>query len=482
MVLQSGGLMVRAAILCLTCAGLSHGYHASVDSFFLSSDPFIQQVCIPNIEKYRKSDVVVKFQDANGSPITGLQVQANMIKHKFLFGALIPTSQTDPNNALWLDVFNYGNPENAGKWDALERSRDNWDFSRLDAMLAWCEQNGVVFEEHFLSGYIPSWAQNASDLATRQLMHMKKVVDRYGARIPFYQVDNEATLKNHSHWETMKSSYPNLANRFGINNSINGGGWEAGGDGDGEEVIPSFAKVNAYWPGIAYIANQAHPGGRWWGPKDLYDGMFTKYENAPIKVHVTEFDAAQGNQMSGYRTGTLTEDLKAVYYVQVYATCFSAPSCEAISSWATMNYTGWSGNVGFAQNGTPVAAYNGIKSLIKDKLWTRTSGTSNAQGQFSFRGIHGKYEVVATGSGGVSIRDTFDLGPSQVPVMITITPDGVSVTEKKPMRPAIGMTSGQTLASYNIRGQRLAAAVLRGRQAYGVFIVRTYDSKIRLNY
>jgi len=435
------GRVVTTMIGLLASAAFNsaYAYHPAVDSFFNSSDPFVQSTVIPNIEKCRKADVVLQFRAADGSPLTGVQVQANMIKHSFLFGCCLLNSDTDRRSALWLDVFNFGLPEGAGKWDAIERTDGVENFSGMDNIMNWAESHGVTVEEHFLSGYVPSWASAlpAATFAQRQLLHMRHVVDRYKDRIRFYQVDNEAKIANKYLWDSMQVSFPQYKSRFGICDDLNGTFWDLAG----LWTMPGADAVSNNWPGITFAANQVHcattPGtsGTWYSPRQFYEGMFNKYLDSKVKIQLTELDfPCPGTMNAGsYRTGTMTENLKAICYVQYLATAFSHPSVEATNFWGfgPGGYMPGSGFVDGSYN--PLPCYDAVKSLIKEKFWTKSSGATDAQGTYAYRGFQGYYELVATGPNGLSIRDTFELKPGLSPVQIIVTAQGILSQVAKPV-------------------------------------------------
>jgi len=433
---RAEALIMIAGIFMSAAFNSAYAFHAAVDSLFNSPDPFVQSTVIPNIEKYRKADVVLRCRSADGSALAGVQVQANMIKHSFLFGCCPPPNE--PRRSLFLQIFNFGLPENAGKWASLERTQDNWNFSSLDELVNWAESNGVTLEEHFLSGYVPTWAQSlGGGLAARQLLHMRKVVDRYGTRFRFYQVDNEAKIANATLWDSMKVSFPQYKDRFGICDNLNMTYW----DQAGLWTMPGPAEVERCWPGCKFAANQVHcatmggTSGDTYSPRQFYEGMFNKYLGSDMPIHLTEFDFPCPGTIrpNGYLSGTMTEDRKAIYYVQLATVSFSHPSVEAINFWGfgPGGYMPGSGFVDGSNN--PLPCFNAMKSLVTEKLRTTSNGASDAQGDFTFRGFLGFYELVVTGPNGLSIRDTFELKPSQSPVVVLVTSQGVQSPAAKPM-------------------------------------------------
>ena len=58
---------------------------------------------------------------------------------------------------------------------------------------------------------------------------------------------------------------------------------------------------------------------------------------------------------------------------------------------------------------SPQPTYHALRYLIKDKLRTRESGTTGANGQFAFRGFHGLYRLTVTRADGKVTECEFTL-------------------------------------------------------------------------
>jgi endo-1,4-beta-xylanase len=104
--------------------------------------------------------------------------------------------------ALVAAQFNRVTPENELKWQSLEREPGVLDFSDADAFVAYAEQRGMEIHGHALVWHhqVPAWVfqNDAGGQATRaQLLdrldkHMRALAERYGSRIAYWDVVNEA--------------------------------------------------------------------------------------------------------------------------------------------------------------------------------------------------------------------------------------------------------------------------------------------------
>jgi endo-1,4-beta-xylanase len=94
-------------------------------------------------------------------------------------------------------------PENELKWQATRPGPDAFDFTRMDAIVAWAQANGIPVRGHTLLWHRPQWfprwlndydyGANPRAEAERLLTtHIRTVTDRYRGTITSYDVVNEA--------------------------------------------------------------------------------------------------------------------------------------------------------------------------------------------------------------------------------------------------------------------------------------------------
>ena len=94
-------------------------------------------------------------------------------------------------------------PENEMKWQAIRPSRDTYDFSRMDAMVAWAKSQNFDMRGHTLLWHRPQWFPkwlNDYDFGANPVVeaerllteHIRAVTDRYRGVITSYDVVNEA--------------------------------------------------------------------------------------------------------------------------------------------------------------------------------------------------------------------------------------------------------------------------------------------------
>ena len=181
---------------------------------------------------------------------------------------------------------------------------------------------------------------------------------------------------------------------------------------DASYPLPDPETLKKRYPGISYVAAHAHKPRRLWAsPEQMYQN-FDRYLGSGVKIHLTEYGIDSGQIEGSYRQGTWTEETKAECFVQVRAVAFSHPAVESLNHWdmgpgiRSRTY-----NAMLNDDLSPKPAYAAVQDLIQRKLSTAIDGRSNADGQYQFRGFHGRYEVTVENQAGRHSTLSFVLTP-----------------------------------------------------------------------
>ena len=71
-------------------------------------------------------------------------------------------------------------PETAGKWESVQPSRSTFNWTTLDAMYKYCDENHIIFKEHaFIWGNAGAGWMTSATVATAAPAWMKAFCDRY---------------------------------------------------------------------------------------------------------------------------------------------------------------------------------------------------------------------------------------------------------------------------------------------------------------
>ncbi|HEX9295558.1 MAG TPA: endo-1,4-beta-xylanase [Polyangiaceae bacterium] len=400
--------------------------HDSVNRFFDSTDPFIKNTVLANIEKYRKSDATVKVITADGKPAVGYKVTALLANPDFKWGASPPRSAVGAESAtppelekLWGEMFNYSIPQYTTKWSNIERVPGTYDYTPADTLLGMMTRNGVLMEQHFVVGYHPDWLvtlASDADRAKAQEAFGLDVLNKYHDKIQYWQVFNE-DYKTHiplahvyvdqtAFFKKVSTMYPNL--KLGVNDCYEFA--EAGG-------LPPPATVKAMWPGIHFLGVHSHKPRRLWAsPQQIYQ-TYNSYIDSGVFLHITEFgiireENGDASFQGTAKTGTWTDVTLADYFVQTMATCFSHPAVEAYNHFGVgPDVNRYTGNNLFLEGGAFSLSYHAIRSLLIDKFRTLAEGMTDASGQLKYRGLQGEYEATVVTPTGTTAKGRFYLKP-----------------------------------------------------------------------
>jgi hypothetical protein len=84
--------------------------------------------------------------------------------------------------------------------------------------------------------------------------------------------------------------------------------------------------------------------------------------------------------------------------VRLYTILFSHPAVEALTWWDFCDFYAWQrAPAGFLRRDmTPKPMYLALKDLIKNQWWTQTNLKTDQNGETSFRGFLGDYNITVT--------------------------------------------------------------------------------------
>ncbi|OHB70935.1 MAG: hypothetical protein A2V70_19585 [Planctomycetes bacterium RBG_13_63_9] len=150
------------------------------------------------------------------------------------------------------------------------------------------------------------------------------------------------------------------------------------------------------------IGIQAHEPRTMRFPLDRVWEILDHYATLGKELHVTEFTPASGGQKitGSHVEGVWDEAAQADYAAKFYRVSFAHPAMVAITWWDLCDNGSWLPGGGMLRGDmTPKPVYNELKQLIHTQWNTCTSGKTDAKGNFTFRGFHGRYRVIGEEQG-----------------------------------------------------------------------------------
>ena len=364
------------------------------------------------ISEYRKGEIIVKAKP--GSKIT-----IEQLKHEFWFGCAISNglgSGRMPENDLkqykekFIENFNSAVTENAVKWGTMEPRKGEVDYSVIDGILKWTEENNIPLRGHNLFWGIPQFVQpwvkelNNDELRRTLQNRAETVTARYKGRFAEYDLNNEMIHGNY------------YEDRLGPDITKLMAQWAHNGDPDAKLFVNDYDiltgnKLPEYMAHIRKLLKQGVPVAGIGVQGHLHSDTFDREQlkNAldslakfGLPIRVTEFNMP-GQRSKYYSQKILTmtpgeEQQKAKELTDYYRICFAHPAVEGILMWGFWEGANWIPVSSlYKRDWTPTPAAIAYKDLIFNEWWTKESGVAGKDGTFSAHAFYGRYRITVNG-------------------------------------------------------------------------------------
>jgi endo-1,4-beta-xylanase len=401
-------------------------------------DPAVRKRIEEGIERNRKSDVLLQIVNPDGHPMAGADVRITQKSHEFLFGCniFVLGQMKEKNKAYedaFLKLFNFATA--AFYWDDLEpepgqprfaeRSSYIWRRPPPDRVVAFGKKHGLTLKGHPLlwhnRAHNPQWMpKDPNELRQRYLQRFREIAERYAEDILIWDGVNESLVcsadyplfsaENRTHvpyvpWaftEQQKLFRPD--NQLMIND-VTSFNWPSN---ETNRFYQQCGKLLDDGIGIEGIGFQFH----FFNRKSL-DGYFSGDRCDPGTLLDTyEMFAKFGLPLwvTEITIGSAGEDgpeIQCRVVRDIYRLWFASPNMAGITWWNLGDGTAY-GNEGVAGGGLtdhdfrPKPAYRALDQLINHDWKTNLEAKSDANGNVSFRGFHGSYQVEVAAYGRTS--------------------------------------------------------------------------------
>jgi GH35 family endo-1,4-beta-xylanase len=380
-------------------------------SFFLPVNGQVNDL-EKSIDEHRKGNIIIKAKP-------GAEIRVEQQEHEFWFGCAISdnifngsASENDVKmyKQIFLQNFNSAVTENAVKWPGMEQQKGNVDYSLVDAMLAWTEENNIPLRAHNLfwgiERFIQSWVKELSDeeLEATLKNRAETVTARYKGRFAEYDLNNEMIHGNY--YEDRLG--PGITKKMAL--------WAQNGDPDIklylndydiltgnmlDEYMAHIRGLLAQGVPIAGIGVQGHLHAESFDRGELKRSLDSLAQfNLPIKI--TEFNMP-GQRSKYYQNRELKmtaeeEKQKAKDLVDYYRICFAHPAVDGILMWGFWEGANWIPQSSlYKRDWSATPAAEAYQSLIFKEWWTNADGKANRKGEYSVPAFFGKYKITADG-------------------------------------------------------------------------------------
>ncbi|XP_047057913.1 endo-1,4-beta-xylanase 1-like [Lolium rigidum] len=380
-------------------------------------------------DKVRKRDVVLKFKPrsedganddaAAAVSVNGASIRVVQVDNAVPIGACI--SKSAVQNPAFVDFFakhfDWAVLENELKWYYTEAVQGQVNYADADALIALCDRHKKPVRGHCIfwavENSVQPWvrALNPGQLKAAVESRIKSLVSRYNGRFPCYEVNNEMLhgsffrqrlgddIDAHMFRETAAiDPAPALfVNDYNVENANDPNATPE----KYVALITDLQKRGASVGGIGVQGHVTHPVG------DVICDALDKLAATELPVWITELDVSAADE------AMRADDLETVL-----REAFAHPAVEGIMLWGFMQGHMWRAN-GQLLNADGSLSEAGRRYVGLRTEWTsHARGTVDANGNFKFRGFHGKYVLeLAAGAGG-KVRRAFDVQKGDAPLVL----------------------------------------------------------------
>lgn len=395
----------------------------------LWQDPAIQTRIDESIRQNRQSEGTVRTTDYSGNPIPGVKVRVRQCDTPFHFGANIfklgdyPPELARKYEEAYCALFNGATVPFYWRTLEPEQGRPRYRAHSMppiarrpppDTVVDFCQRHGLRMHGHTLvweyrKWSVPDWLPEDPALSVPLWeKRFREIGERYGHSIPSWDVLNEAadcivkTPTSHTMCENFErmafafaEKYFPEGVRFDINETT--AAWNIHRL-DFTHLVERLLREKARIGGIGLQFHlftdaelEAVGRGEKFGPAELFAAL-DHYAKFQRPLHVSEITLTA--------PGNTPESLEAQAEIarNFYRLWFSHPAVSGISWWnvpdggaAPGESKVFSGLL-FADM-TPKPAYAALQNLLLKEWRTETSGVTDADGNFHFRGFHGTYLI-----------------------------------------------------------------------------------------
>jgi endo-1,4-beta-xylanase len=381
------------------------------------------------IEQIRKRDLKIVVVDREGDPVSGATATIGQIRNGFPFGTAISFRLLrDPQYQEFVrSHFNWATFENETKWYSNERRQGEEDYRAADALMEWCDENGIQVHGHCIFWEPEKWqmewlkALNPQDLRRAVERRLESAVTHFRGRFRHWDVNNEMLHGSFYKDRLGEEIWPWMFKRA---HELDPEAMLFVNEFNVLSVDQNFSEVETdkYVEHTRWLIDQGAPvhgvgiQGHIW-----YDDILSRPEvirerldrvgSLGLPVWITEFDSADEDEM-----------VNADRLELVYRTAFGHPAVEGIVMWAAWAGDSWRGpNAGLAHLDWSLNESGRRYEALMEEWSTRDSGTTDAEGIYRFRAFLGQYQVTVS----VDDRKTFESfelskgeGPQEVRIQL----------------------------------------------------------------
>lgn len=345
-------------------------------------------------EKVRKREVLLKFTGQHANESLGAAVTVNQIANSFPFGSCINRSNLDNEEFVEFFVknFNWAVFGNELKWYHTEPEQGKLSYSDADEMLNFCKKHGIKTRGHCIFwevlDAVQPWVQSLSitNLMTAVQNRLRGLLLRYKGQFEHYDVNNEmlhGTFYQERLGRDIRSYMFKAAHELDPSAKlfVNDYNVEDGRDAKScperyIQQILDLQECGAPVHGIGIQGHIRHPVG------PIICSALDKLAILGLPIWFTELDVSASNEH------VRADDLEVVL-----REAFAHPAVEGIMLWGFWEMFMCDDHCHLVSAEGDINEAGKRFLELKREWMTNTNGEINDNGEFTFRGFHGTYNV-----------------------------------------------------------------------------------------
>ena len=383
------------------------------------------------IEQNRKATTVIRITDREGKPVSGAHVSLVQQTHDFNFGCNgVQIGQKNERNDEYeqefVKLFNLVTTTvcwavteiSEGKFRLAERDGDMFRRPPLDRIIAFGKKYGIRVKGQPLmaDSWWPDWASRDAETLKKQWSAFIRVMgELYADKVDVWDVVNEAMCCPQRHPEfplldrdftyvdwcfaEIEKVFPRKHGVFELNEatSINLGAPAETYFGIAKRLIDKGLPVQQIGfqfhmftgdAGISHLKNEKL------APEEIIK-TYQKFQTLGLPLAITEITVP--SRMEGFDTEE-GEAVQAEIAENLYRLWFSMPGMNTITYWNLMDGVHWKTEgdcrgclLDVNMKEKPI--YQALYQLIQRKWKTSLEAQTDENGEFSFRGFCGEYDL-----------------------------------------------------------------------------------------
>lgn len=345
------------------------------------------------IEAIRKGDFKIVVTDTYGNLIEGAKVEIEMFEHEFEWGCAVNqrTALTPSEFSKISSIFNSAVLENELKWALYEKNS-----TLPETMINTLAAAGI----DTVRGHCLVWDRVRRDNDTSVPTDLPGLYNDREAmtrRIRTHIEEVLANVKGIAEWDVLNEACTNTVMQ----------------DIYGRELIAEwFAMARAADPDMKLYYNDYITSEKLFELLDLMEELNVDYDGIGIQSHYSNVVDMENLQAFYERLAKYGKELKITEYdfacqdpeLQASFTrdllilAFSIEAMEGVYLWGLIGGEN-DRYVGYDSKGKPRLALEQIKDLLYNKWWTVEEGRTDVDGEVSFNGYYGSYNISVTAFG-----------------------------------------------------------------------------------